>query len=510
MTHFDTRSSWDAFASGYNNDYIHNSDADVMHGEQYGQLRTFDANSAHSWETVGYPRAAATFAVQNRISSMLSSVVDLLIVGAEPSGNSNWTSMISRGLRSAHDDALWSPYHHPQFTPPVACNPDALLEKARNHLNLLVDEIELMQTSPEHMYKHALDVKACTDYDTNGEDTSEPADKVWTMITRELAITWINDIFTWQRIVSGCENLQRQLSESGCNVVTGARLTRKADAAMRCFGVAIRGFLLALSSEHRSRLITIVALQDHFARCASRDKVLGQDLAVTPAKEWVPSEQGDRLAFVAVIILNAVAKDRCTDNAWYMQKLKDELEGIKYNKLVENWISGLELMDELYISSTWRQTIDHHDPWDAKAQDRDLRSRDMVPIDFNELSKPVQEVQRVSAGDKQRGQLLQAFCKLAPPEVVKNMSWLKRMTESRRRLTKFWDCVLTTRKIREVKIKRSETFTAQMLAHMSFDLAPRYLGEVEEERKRIQSDDQQAKALRQNCLLRSCKKRNVQ
>lgn len=71
------------------------------------------------------------------------------------------------------------------------------------------------------------------------------------------------------------------------------------------------------------------------------------------------------------------------------------------------------------------------------------------------------------------------------------------MTKSRKCLTAFWDCIRATWHTRQVAVQKSEMFITEMLSQMSFDVAPRSLEEVEEERMRIQRKDQQAKAHRQ-------------
>lgn len=159
---FDTRSAWLACRQTGWMRCVHNDNAVVMHGENYGKLVPFAVNSAHSWKEVGYPRAELTFWVQASLSAALVAVVDLIVEGGKPLGNAKWTTFLSKGLRGAYEEALWGSYYHQEYTPPSRFDPEVISEKASNHLNMLADEMELMQTDPKHMYRYALELKKDT------------------------------------------------------------------------------------------------------------------------------------------------------------------------------------------------------------------------------------------------------------------------------------------------------------------------------------------------------------
>jgi hypothetical protein len=159
---FDIRSTKYVCSQSTWNPYIYNGSAVVMHGEQYGRVVDFDADSAHVWRQAGYPRAIMVFEVQHAVAKMLRDVVDSIVADAEPTGNFKWTAMLSKGLRSAHEEALWSPYLNQEFAAPATLDMDVILEKVRNQLNVLVDETELMQTNPDYMRQCIRDAKANT------------------------------------------------------------------------------------------------------------------------------------------------------------------------------------------------------------------------------------------------------------------------------------------------------------------------------------------------------------
>lgn len=117
---FDTRSSYAAFSTVKGDMYSYNAKSVIMHGKHYGVLKDFDVHSAHGWAELGFPRAVITFEAQRAISIMLRKAVDLLIIDSKASGNSKWTSRVSKGLRSANEGVFWGAYHNQEFAPPAA------------------------------------------------------------------------------------------------------------------------------------------------------------------------------------------------------------------------------------------------------------------------------------------------------------------------------------------------------------------------------------------------------
>jgi len=128
---FDTRSTQSLCSQSTWKQYLYNPRAVIMHGEQYGRLVDFDVNAAHGWQQAGFPRAILTLIVQQMIAETLSKAVCAIVADAEPTGHDKWTAMVSKGLRSAHQEALWSSYYHQEFTLPAQFEVDAILEKIR-------------------------------------------------------------------------------------------------------------------------------------------------------------------------------------------------------------------------------------------------------------------------------------------------------------------------------------------------------------------------------------------
>lgn len=483
---FDTRSSYLCFATS-GGVHLHNAKSVVMHGKCYGTMKNFDVNSAHGWAEIGFPRAAYTFRAQLEISILLKNAANLVTANVKASGNSSWTSLISQGLHSAHEGAGWGSYNNQEFAPPTQFNPDSLLEKARNHLNILVDEIELMQTNPEHMRQYILEVKASTHF-----GGKESTDVVWAQIARTISTGWTTEISRWQRIVTECENLKTTLAESGVTLATGARLTKDADTAVRCFGETVHSWLLWTATTDFECLRTLPGMQASFKKFDQKSTGDDWDLE----KILDPNKQNDRVLMGAYTISCVVASDSTSGISWRVQRLKGELSGFSYSKRIENWLSGMALLDELYGSWYWRQMTDFPDPLDKGALQLDVRSRDMLPSSFEFGCKEHTFALSSTADDVNCGQLMRKFCDTPLPKGTKNSSWLMKMTEARKSLNDIWRSVRTVFNERQVAIGRSELFRTSILSQMSFDESSEHIAMISAERQKIEDDNERGRALK--------------
>ncbi|KAM0717605.1 hypothetical protein Q7P37_007457 [Cladosporium fusiforme] len=485
---FDTRSSYGYF-SVLNGMLYFNEKSVIMHGKHYGNLVPFDVNSAYGWATMGFPRAILTFAAQLEISKLLKNMVDLLTVDANASGNTKWMSMVMEGLHSVNDEALWSTYHDQEFAPPARFDPDIFLEKARDHLSILVDEIELMQTDPEYMRQYILHTKATCYFESN-----KSPDEKWEVIARIIMVVCTGHICRWQRVVVECENLKTTLAKSGMVVEKGACLTKDADAAMRCFGDVLSSWLIWASEVETYCLKALPNMQESFATLDKSEKKRPGAEYWDPKKDLDPSNQNDRVLYFAAAMQDAVIEDRHCGLSSLVRMFKGELVNITYGKAVESWLSGMALLDELYGLWYWRQMTDYHDPLNESAIKAEVLLRDMLPSSFRLLSKEHAYSMFSTAGDLECGQLMRAFCETQPPKGTKDLLWLTKMTEARKRLTEIWDAIRAIFNDRQLTIERAELFRAAVIAQMSFDKSPEYLARVEAERQRIEGHDRVMKA----------------
>lgn len=474
---FDTRSSYLCFFLYRNDEYLFNAKSVIMYGKHYGKMKRFDVNSAHGWAEAGFPRAVVTFQAQYQISILLKGAADLLTAGVMASGNSTWTSLVSRGLHDTRDGVSWGAYHNQEFAPPTHFDPNVLLEKARDHLNLLIDEVELMQTDPEYFQQYINDVKTST-HTEQGEST----ETAWQNLAREISLDWTNDIGIWQRIVAECENLKKSFARHGMDASPGTRLTQDTDTAVRCFGETIRQWLMGIAHNDFVCLRRLASMQKSF-------KKLGKDLNINQAhleKVLDPTVQTDRVLMGALTIQTFAMINSTSGISARVDKLRDELGGLTYSKGVARWLSGMALLDEMYGSWYWRQMTDYHDPLDEGAVRLDINSRDMLCSSSKGGIQGTKTFEQRKAADVQCGQLMRSFSGFTLPKGVKNRSWFTKMTEARERLHEVWQHIRTVFSERQSSIGRSELFITSIISQMSFDESPEYLARVAAERQEIE------------------------
>jgi hypothetical protein len=496
---FDTRSSHAGCCQSRWAMYMFNPSGVIMQGERYGNLVEFDVNAAHGWQQAGFPRAAVTLMVQGMIANALKEAVDSIVAGAEPTGNAEWTALVSRGLHSANDDALWSSYYYQEFAPPATLNPDVLLQKIRNHLDMLVDETELMQTSPEYMRQFALGCKAQTF--TFGNDKAE---QQWVTVARMINLGSSSDLICWVGVIAEVENLKRKLSESKSSTDPGTSLTKEADGAMRCFGRMISLLLLVVvQGEARQAVLSVKEIFDYVLRWNIQDRARSNGCEPDDASlDNLEIGQKARRALSYVEGMTDVVRGKDPDPdeihlLTLVRSLKHELRDVSYNKSVENFISSIALMDEVRTLWYWRQVADHKDPLTEDVLRRDISSRGVVVCDKPPVHQKDSDcTPQEKKVDSQLGQLLSDFCALPVPKGPKNLSWLENKTATRERLTNFWQCVRENWSIGRLAPLSSNALKADMLSRMSFDVSPKYLARLEEERRDIEDKDQHEKKLK--------------
>jgi len=210
-------------------------------------------------------------------------------------------------------------------------------------------------------------------------------------------------------------------------------------------------------------------------------------------KDLDPTLQADRVIFWVNEMLQAIMKQKPSGVSWNLQKIKQELEGAAYSRGLENWMSGIALMDEIALQWSWRQTFDYCDPDDLAAE---VRSRDMLPSTFEFLSKQTIDALEDGQGFQESGELLRRFCELPLAKGPKDHAWLEKMADARKSLTDVWTSIRNVWNEQQARIERAEPMRRAVLSHMSFDLSPEHLSRVDAECQQTNNSIQSAKALK--------------
>jgi hypothetical protein len=429
---FDTRSAWLACQQTGWYRCAHNVNAVVMHGEHYGKLVPFTVNSAHSWKEVGYPRAEVTFWVQDQIYAALSAAVDLIVDGEKPRGNAKCIAFLSKGLRGAYEDALWGSYYHQEFTPPSQFDPDVISEKATNHLSMLVDEMELAQTDPRQMCQYALELKK----ETFISEDEKKLGGEWTKATQAIAFKRMRELMRWKQVVREADKLRKALGDRRSRRVSEVCLDRDADTAVGSFGVVISDMLRALVQEEGIPMLeTIKIMRSRWVQEEECKKMMphGHSLGLCGCAQV--HDQCDRIKDT-VRKMGLVLAGQCPDGiSWLLLKMRHELRDVTYNKDVENWLSGMALLDEIHTLWRWRQTSGH-------------RGSEAGKIPIPEISSTYSKLSRASCRQtpadvgrlRECSDLLRTFCEILPKNALRGSSSPKQMIKAHDHLTKFWEC----------------------------------------------------------------------
>lgn len=228
--------------------------------EDYGSMVEFDVSRIHSGETLGYPRAWATICVQQYMVADLRNVVDKIVDGAPPSGNVNWTNLVTGGLRNQADSPRWGVYDNQGFAPPSRFDPEALLDMANDQLNRVVDEVELLQSDPDYLRDYALTMKANISWDTDVQPWLK-----WSYVSGILVASWAHRLSRWQTIVAKSQELASLCRNNRSAIYTQGNLPSDIETAITSYGLLLRETLeIELTGELECLQQDVLERRDNF------------------------------------------------------------------------------------------------------------------------------------------------------------------------------------------------------------------------------------------------------
>jgi hypothetical protein len=446
----------------------------TMSGEGFGRLVDFDVGLIHSGAALGFPRACTTLLVQGIIADGLRCVVDEIVAGAAPSGDLKWTKLVSDGLHSSATGARWSAYENQLFAPPMRFDPKFLLEMARDQLNRVVDEFELLQT-PQYMRDYALELKAQISWDASVSSTAK-----WGYIAASIVAPWIKRLSEWQAIVVRSQDLVDLYEKNGTACHDQLVLPKDVETATAEYGTAIRDMIetqfiqLCAATynmealKHDTTVFEVKGTLRHRLKPVSRD-----------------SKQRD-LIIHRISTLQASMSHRSLDSGRSaMFELVQQLSKVQPDRYVNDMLPTCALLDTMRLAWLSGHVVPLDSLRNTSAGDRDEEQRMDALLAQTGLTslKSNQETTR------QLGTLLRDFCKCPWPKNRHSSNWLERTTEARKLLAKFWGSVRD-----EWQQDPTSNVTDAVKSYMSFDSSPRYLAEVEEERTTLLAEAQRSRA----------------
>jgi hypothetical protein len=167
--------------------------------------------------------------------------------------------------------------------------------------------------------------------------------------------------------------------------------------------------------------------------------------------------------------------EECPDGiSWLLLKMTHELRGVTYNKDVENWLSGMALLDEIHTLWRWRQTSGHRGSEAERTPIFEVSRMYSKDSFFSYRQTPVDLARLQECSES-----LRTFCEIFPKNSLRGSSSPKQMIKAHDHLTEFWKCARKAWNIGQMEDGNSEVSKSDMLSLMSFDVSPEYLDTVE-------------------------------
>lgn len=121
----------------------------VMYGRYYGRLIPWNADSAHRYDIMGYPRAKLEYESQRLLFRFLRRMVELVIGHDTPQAakrRDGWDALTSHGFRSPSLLASTTTYFPKAMSPAPMFNAEELLQIIHIRRNAAHDKLWLLQT----------------------------------------------------------------------------------------------------------------------------------------------------------------------------------------------------------------------------------------------------------------------------------------------------------------------------------------------------------------------------
>jgi hypothetical protein len=470
-------------------DLPYNPNCVRMFGEDYGKLVSHEGALVHTSAVMSFPRALATIRAQHAILRALYQVVDQILAGSSPSGDSKWKNIVLN-LNKKGGETRWTSYEHPALVPPYGFDTKTLIEKARNKFNELCDDMQLMHTDPEYMLNAALTCKASI----RSKDPIPTAIK-WNLVTLDLLSNRFSKLVQWARVLEACRVVHSVFEEHRESIRPGTLLPSEVGTAMRIYGTYTNEAITTHCHLFRDALMHMSALQD----CFTVVKADGS-YKWTHLRPMDPSKESDCLLAAALAVENNLKAKDIHGARMEIQLLLKTLSSIEYEEAIDDEISSLALLDELRLAQVWSQL----GPFEMTSQEVDMFRKAQIPCESGvtvPVSLPLDEKMTSQTPRLMQhplatrlGPLLRKFCETPWPKDHKSLTWLDKVSESRNCLANFWKAAHEEWEAMEEAKGALNPKMQELIESMSFDATPEYLEEVRKEREEGEAEIQRMQA----------------
>jgi hypothetical protein len=391
-------------------------------------------------------------------------------------------------LNKKGGETRWTFYEHPALTPPYGFDTRTLLNKATNKFNELVDDVELMQTDPEYMLNAALTRKASI----RSKDAIPTAIK-WDLVAVDLFGNRITKLVQWARVLDACRVLHEVFEKHRENIRPGIALPPEVGKAMRIYAYYTDEAIEMQCRLFRDALMHMAALKDCFAIVKADGSYKWRHL-----RPMDPSKESDRLLAAAMTVEANLKRKHICGARVEVQLFLSKLSSIKYEKVIDEELSNLALLDELRLAQIWSQL----GPFEMSPEEVDMfyetqaahKSQSSTSVSSSHFIRRAFKPMNHPLATR-LGPLLRKFCEAPWPKDHKSPTWLNKVTESRKCLSGLWEAVCEEWKAMELAKGPVHPQMQQLIDSMAFDTMPEYIEEVRKESEDGEAEIQRMQAV---------------
>ncbi|KAI7240313.1 hypothetical protein KC330_g1342 [Hortaea werneckii] len=472
-------------AEGGNLSREYNENCVIMFGERYGDLVKWQREQCHRWNFIGYPRAVLVLKAQASLFGFLRRLTDGIVPPSSTAvvGNSEWTSLVSRGFKAANQTECWSALANQPFSAPPTLDAAEISKKVLAQLQAAEDHLRFLQTDPA--YFHRFIAMHC-----KGEHSKyTSSDNIWASIAQCTVALPIAHIMNLRRLIEECDHVQRVRSQHENSIAIGKVLPNVYDRALG----ALEVFVVNLYQTERGLFEKMFARSPGFDRSRkylqaadgrTDCKVRIQNVNDTHNESEQACYSNDPL-FFAISKLGEDAENNHHLGIPFLMSLIEDLlvhgtaeqRGRIDQGLYDN-IGRISLLGE--ILNSLRMTRPLTAPLSIHGAKGDYKQRSVrrtwmdtpADLDANE--------------NKKFADLLEAFYKHPMPVGKKDAEWLTKATASRQHLSDFW---VYARQVRRNKVTGTDLSKDEIeadVALLAADQSEEYFQEVQAEQKMVQ------------------------
>ena len=244
-------------------------------------------------------------------------------------------------------------YTSQAFPPPQLFDLKAMLQKAQIRLELVRDEVELMQTAPDHMHRVIRDLKAGVVFDDTASGTQ--LDARYEQVAMTLILYDIRSrLATWRIVVRECKNGVEAFERYKDQVQPATPLPREVDLPLCSIAGMLESCRRKLGELFDRLLPTMRPVKDRFKYVQN-----GERISVQERQSMVSDDPVDRMYWILYWLRKAIDSNNFGGaTRWFdmleRQMLVSSPAGL-VDKRVYDPLSALAAIDEIRSIWLWSQ-----------------------------------------------------------------------------------------------------------------------------------------------------------